>query len=277
MMSRDGADTANALADIVVGAGLLAAGANVIMQLGRPGVGHGVLDSTVDSGNLFRHPWKRTRTTLTYLAVATLGTDDDRREYGRAVDHVHAAVHSDESSPVRYDAFDTYLQLWVAACLYKGFEDSYTALCGRELPHAQREAIYASAAPLGTTLQIPRSLWPTDVDAFDRYWHEALGRVALDPPVRRHLLAIVDLRFLPGALERLLARFHRFVTIGFLPQRFRDQMGLRWTARDQRRFDRLAVTIGAVALRAPRPVRQFPFNVLLRDARRRIRNGRPLL
>lgn len=269
--------TANSLDDIVVGAGLLAAGANVIMQLGRPGVGHGVLESTVDSGSLFRHPWKRTRTTLTYLAVAALGTDDDRREYRRAVDRVHASVHSDESSPVRYDAFDANLQLWVAACLYKGFEDSYTALCGRRLPHVQREAIYGSAAPLGTTLQVPPARWPTDVRDFDRYWHEALGHVSLDQPVRRHLLAIVDLRFLPGALRLPLSRFHRFVTTGFLPQRFRDQMGLCWTERDQRRFDRLTATIGAFALRTPRPVRRFPFNVLLRDARRRVRAGRLLL
>lgn len=224
-MSRDSADTANSLDDIVVGAGLLAAGANVIMQLGRPGVGHGVLESTVDTGKLFRHPWKRTRTTLTYLAVTTLGTDDDRREYRRAVNQVHASVHSDESSPVRYDAFDADLQLWVAACLYKGFEDSYTALSGRPPPHAQREAIYRAAAPLGTTLQVPHARWPTDVQDFDRYWHEALGHVWIDQPVRRHLLAIVDLRFLPSALRRPLSRSHRFVTTGFLPQRFRDQMG----------------------------------------------------
>lgn len=33
-----------------------AGAANVIMQLSRPGVGHGVVESTVESGNLMKHP-----------------------------------------------------------------------------------------------------------------------------------------------------------------------------------------------------------------------------
>ena|SRR5699024_9516887 len=109
--------------DLITGAGLLAGAANVIMQLGRPGVGHGVLESTVDSGNLFRRPWKRARTTFTYLAVATMGSDAEKRAYRAAVNRQHAQVRSDGSSAVRYNAFDPELQLWVAACLYKGFED----------------------------------------------------------------------------------------------------------------------------------------------------------
>ena len=36
--------------------------ANVIMQLSWPPVGHGVVESKVDSGNLLKHPWKRART-----------------------------------------------------------------------------------------------------------------------------------------------------------------------------------------------------------------------
>ncbi|CAM3339813.1 hypothetical protein BHQ20_28140 [Mycobacterium intermedium] len=43
--------------------------ANVIMQLSWPGVGYGVVESKVDSGNILKHPWKRARTTLQYLAL----------------------------------------------------------------------------------------------------------------------------------------------------------------------------------------------------------------
>lgn len=66
-------------------------------------------------GRLFSHPVKRTRTTVTYLAVAVLGTDDERKAYRRAVNKQRAQVRSTESSPVRYNAFDPGLQLWVAA------------------------------------------------------------------------------------------------------------------------------------------------------------------
>ncbi|GAA3754836.1 hypothetical protein GCM10022402_36890 [Salinactinospora qingdaonensis] len=65
--------------EMVIGASLLAGAANVIMQLSHPAVGYGVVESTVESGQLFRHPVKRTRTTLTYLVVAMLGTDEERK------------------------------------------------------------------------------------------------------------------------------------------------------------------------------------------------------
>ena len=62
----------------MLGVGLLSGPANVIMELARPGVGYGVKDSRVESGRADRHPIKRARTTGTYLAVATIGTEFDR-------------------------------------------------------------------------------------------------------------------------------------------------------------------------------------------------------
>ncbi|NBH07274.1 oxygenase MpaB family protein [Amycolatopsis sp. SID8362] len=264
--------TETALRDAVVGAGLLAGSANVIMQLARAPVGYGVLESRVDSGNLFRHPAKRTRTTLTYLAVATLGTDAERAAYRRAVNQAHAQVHSTGESPVAYNAFDTDLQLWVAACLYKGFEDVYLAFVGGE-----PERFYREAASLGTTLQVRAEMWPADREAFEEYWTAGLEKIGIDDTVRRYLTAIVDLRFLHPVLAAPGRRFHRFVTTGFLPQRFRDEMRLPWTGADQRRFDALLGAIGRVVRVLPAPVRRFPFNLCLWDLRRRLRTGRPLV
>jgi uncharacterized protein (DUF2236 family) len=264
--------TENALRDAVVGAGLLAGSANVIMQLSRAPVGYGVLESRVDSGNLFRHPVKRTRTTLTYLAVATMGTDAERAAYRQGVNRAHAQVHSTASSPVAYNAFDTDLQLWVAACLFKGFEDVYVAFVGGD-----PERFYRDAAKLGTTLQVQPEMWPADREAFEKYWAAGLDEVAIDDTVRRYLTRIVDLEFLPPVFAVPGRRFHRFVTTGFLPQRFRDEMRLPWTAADQRRFDALLAVLGRVVRVLPGPVRRFPFNFCLRDLRWRLRTGRPLV
>lgn len=260
------------LRDAVIGAGLLAGSANVIMQLARAPVGYGVLESRVDSGNLFRHPVKRTRTTLTYLAVATLGTDAERAAYRRGVNRAHAQVRSTASSPVAYDAFDPDLQLWVAACLYKGFEDVYVAFAGGE-----RGGCYAGAAALGTTLQVRPERWPRDRAAFEEYWTRGLAEVGIDDTVRRYLTRIVDLEFLPPVFAVPGRRFHRFVTTGFLPQRFRDEMRLPWTAADQRRFDALLAALGRVVRVLPGPLRRFPFTLCLRDLRWRLRTGRPLV
>ncbi|HJQ46868.1 MAG TPA: oxygenase MpaB family protein [Amycolatopsis sp.] len=261
--------------DAMIGAGLLAGGANVIMQLGRPAVGHAVVESRVESGRLFDHPVKRTRTTLTYLAVATLGTDDERAAFRRAVNRQHAQVRSTESSPVEYHAMDPELQLWVAACLYRGFEDTCRAFAGALDPDAA-ERLYGSSAILGTTLQVRADRWPPDRAAFEEYWKRGLELISIDDTVREHLYAIAMLEFWPAAVRIPLARLNKFVTTGFLPPLFREQMRLPWSPRAQRRFDRLMRAIGFVVLRSPRVLRRFPYNACLWDLRRRIRTGRPL-
>ena len=101
-----------------------AAAANVVMQLARPEVGYGVVESKVDSGNVLKHPWKRLRTTSQYLAVAVFGSDEDRAAFRAAVDGAHRHVISSPESPVQYNAFDRELQMWVAACPFVGLEDS---------------------------------------------------------------------------------------------------------------------------------------------------------
>lgn len=264
------------LADSLTGPGLLAAAANVIMQLGRPEVGHGVVESRVESGQLFRHPIKRGRTTLTYLAVAIRGSEAERRAFRAGVDRVHAQVRSTPSSPIAYNAFDPDLQLWVAACLYKGLEDVQKAFGGGLDPDdAQR--LYRESAVLGTTLQVPAERWPADREAFERYWIQGLAAVSIDDNVRAYLTDVMMMRFLPRMLSVPLGPLNRFVTSGFLPAVFREQMHLPWSPAHQRRFDRLRTVLGAIVRRLPAPVQAFPYNVYLWDLRRRIRGGRQLV
>ena len=64
---------------------------------------------------------------------------------------------------------------------------------------------------------------------------------------------------IPRWLERRLDAVNLFITTGFLPQRFRDQMGLPWHVSKQRRFNRLMAALGTVNNLLPRFIRQFPF------------------
>jgi uncharacterized protein (DUF2236 family) len=251
---------------------MMAGSANVIMQLGRPGVGHGVVESRVESGRIFDHPIKRMRTTLTYLAVAVLGNDEERMAYRQAVNKAHAQVYSTESSPVEYHAMDPGLQLWVAACLYRGFEDIYVAFNG-SLPEDHIESLYAAAAPLGTTLQVREEMWPATREDFQKYWNESMEQVHIDDTVREYLHAITRMKFLPRPISALVGGFNQFVTIGFLPEEFRREMRYTWTPRQQRRFDRLTSTVGFITRHLPRVLREFPFNVYLWDLRFRIKRN----
>ena len=266
--------------DGLMGVALVAGPANVIMQLALPGVGYGVMESRVESGRVDRHPIKRARTTFTYLAVATNGSDEQKAAFRRAVNGAHAQVYSTEESPVKYNAFDKDLQLWVGACLYKGAVDIYRLFVG-EMDDETAERHYREGMALGTTLQVPADKWPADRAAFDRYWQESLAKVHIDDAVREYLWPIAAGRVrgvrLPAALQRALDNFNLMITTGFLPQRFRDEMKLDWNAGEQRRFDRTIGVLRFINNLLPRFIRQFPFNVLLKDVDRRIRTGRPLV
>lgn len=256
--------------DLVYGAGLLAVTANVIMQLARPEVGYGVLESTVESAQIMRHPVRRWRTTVTYLSVALMGTAREREVYRRAVNRSHAQVRSTPQSPVSYRASDPRLQLWVAACLYRGMHDIYALLHG---PADDRtaDAMYREASRFGTTLQMPGDLWPSDRAAFERYWEAALAEIRIDPPVRAYLHELIRMGYLPRPLSTALAPVNRFLTTGFLPAPFREQMQLPWTERDQRQFEAVMRLIAAVNRLLPAPARRFPFNACLLDLRARMR------
>jgi len=267
-------------ADGLMGVTLLAGPANVIMQLARPAVGYGVLESRVESGRVDRHPIKRARTTFTYLAVAVAGSDAQKAAFRRAVNRAHAQVYSTPESPVQYNAFDPDLQLWVAACLYKGGVDAHRIFVG-ELNDRDAEGHYREGMTLATTLQVPPEMWPADRAAFDRYWQESLAKVHIDDTVRDYLYPIAVSRIrgvrLPRRLQRLSESFALLITTGFLPQRFRDEMRLPWDALKQRRFDRLMAVLRTVNRILPRFVREFPFNLMLWDLDRRIKTGRPLV
>lgn len=269
--------------DAICSLGLAAAGANVIMQLSRLPVGHAVATSTVDSGRVDKHPIKRLRTTSSFLAIAMLGSDSDRQAMCREINRAHATVRSAPSDPVQYNAFDPDLQLWVAACLYRGMEDVYRLLSPNPTDDS-RDVLYRHGRRFGTTLQVAEDDWPADRAAFEAYWNASLGQIEFDEVTRPYLLGIADLSFLGKPLGGIgapvawaLGPVNRFFTTGFLPQPFREQLGLPWDERRQRRFDAVTRSAAAVIRRLPPSLRLFPFNVYLHDTRRRIRTGRAIV
>ena len=261
------------MVDLLNPAMALMPAANVIMQLSLPGVGYGVLESPVDSGNVYKHPFKRARTTGTYLAVATMGSAEDRTLIRAEVNKAHAQVRSGTSSPVSYNAFDPRLQLWVAACLYRYYVDMHEFLYG-PLDDASADAVYADARSLGTTLQVRDDMWPADRQAFDEYWKRSLDGLRIDPPVREHLRGVATMAFLPAPIRLLAGGFNLFATTGFLPQTFREHMQLPWSATQQRRFDWLLRGLRIADRVIPHEVWLLSYQLYLWDMRTRARLGK---
>lgn len=62
---------------------------------------------------------------------------------------------------------------------------------------------------------------------------------------------------------------NRFLTAGFLPPPFREQMQVRWSERDQRVFSSLVGMVALLGRVLPGPVSRFPFNACLQQLRMR--------
>lgn len=264
------------LHDLLTPATVSLAGANIIMQLAQLPVGRGVAESKVDSGSLYKHPVKRARTTFGYVMVAVFGTDDERAALAEAVTEVHRQVRSGPGEAVRYTALDPKLQLWVAACIYRGFEDGYAVLYGPP-PLELLELIYRHGARLATMLQVPADMWPPDRATFEAYWSEAEARIEMDEITRGYLYDFASLGFLPWPVPKVFGWFHRAITAGFLPAAFRRELGLPWGPREQRAFALNRRFLRVANALTPRPLRALPFDLYLWDMRRRIRSGRNVL
>ena len=194
----------------------------------------------------------------------------------REVDRQHRRVRSSEASPVAYNAFDPQLQLWVAACMFRGLVDAARFLF-ETLDDETLAALYERSALFATTLQVPAAMWPKDRDAFEEYWSGALDEVSVDDATRRFLLGLASLDFLARPLRWTLAPAHRFLTTGFLDQRFRDELGLSWSESQAHRFEVVRSAARRLNALSPRVLREFPWNLVLWDTRRRIAAGRPVV
>ena len=262
--------------DVIAGSALFGA-ANVVMQLSWLPVGRGVAESTVDSGRVDKHPFKRQRTTGTYLIVAMLGSEAERKAMRDEVNRQHrGVVRTEEEADVAYNAFDPELQLWVAACIYVGFA-CWLELFRGPLTEAVRDAFYRHSSRLATTLQVPEERWPADREAFAAYWSQAMQKITMDDVTRGYLRDLANVRFLHRWARRLFGRWNRFLVVGFLSPEFRARLQEPWSPRDQRRFERFLRAAIVIDNALPAFIRHAFLNLYEWDVKRRIARGRAIV
>lgn len=232
---------------------LLGAGSTVFYQLADKPTGLGVAEHSTT----LARPVDRLRTTLLYVYVAVLGTDEERKAIRRMVDKAHAPVRSEG----RYSAFDPDLQLWVAATLAHNGLFIHERIFGR-LDDATRERIYKDNQVLGTMLQVKPEQWPETLADFEKYWEHKLTTLEPHPTVQVYAQRLLE----PSRLQSLMAR-------GNLEPEVREILGFTWTPADQRRYDLFWKVFPPLYRLTPRFLRQLPANLILRDTRRRLRAG----
>jgi uncharacterized protein (DUF2236 family) len=254
--------------DVGAEAVLVAGGGRaILLQIAHPAVGRGV----VDHSDFAADPLRRLRATLTFAYAAVYGSPDEVLAVQRAVNRAHAPVHAADAAPEgpAYNAFDPHLQLWVAATLYDSAVTVYEHTFG-SLDAESADRIFQEYSVLGTALQVPPDLWPSDRHAFAAYWAETLPTLRVTQATRAVAYRLLHSRNLPLWLRAVMP-VARLVTAGLLPARMRVEFGLPWNGRRQRRFDRLMRLTASVYPYLPGWLRHRPRNILLGRLRRSIR------
>ncbi len=229
--------------------GILLAGAGcaILLQLAHPAVGRGVARHS----DFASDPMARLRSTLSYVYVVVCGDADEVAAARKRVRTRHRPVHGDN-----YDASDPALQLWVAATLYATAMDVYERVFG-PLNRDDADSVYREYAVLGTTLDMPATLWPSDRDAFDEYWSAQCAALTVTDETRAVARELLHPRRGPWWLKSMMPTV-RLVTSGLLPSDVCEAFQLPWDDRRQRRFDRTVRFASRVNRVLPARLRHWP-------------------
>ncbi|KAF9890811.1 hypothetical protein FE257_005382 [Aspergillus nanangensis] len=171
------------------GISLLGGPAAILLQIAHPKVGQGVADHSTFASRAI----SRAQYTQMYIYVMIFGSVDEKAAMKAWVDKAHSRVKggSGEKGSPKYDATDPELQLWVAATIYASMVASYEIIYG-PLPPARAERVYQAYSCMGTSLQVPREMWPKNLRAFRKYWDDMINNQLQVTPDARKVLAAAE-------------------------------------------------------------------------------------
>jgi uncharacterized protein (DUF2236 family) len=243
---------------------LLGGGRALLMQVAHPLVAAGVADHSDLDAEPFGRLWRTVD-----AALSVIFGDHDRA--GAAADRVngiHAGVFG-ERGGAAYSALDPALLLWVHATLVDSSIEAYERLV-RPIPTAVRERYYLEMRRMGTAFGVPEAAHPPTYVDFRAYVRGLVASLDVGDESRRIARRVLSpdapLVLAPAGL------FTGLLTVGLLPPRIRDGLGLRWNGATERAFSAASAAVRACVPLLPDRVRRWPH---AREAERRTSPSRP--
>jgi len=245
---------------------LLGAGRALLLQVAHPLVGAGVANHSSYQSD----PWGRLLRTLDTTTAIGFGSLEEAEEATRRVGGVHRRVRGTIAEPLgpypagsRYEARAPELALWVHATLvdtallvYDGFV--------RRLSLAERERYYEEQKRFAEIFGVPRERQPPRYADFNHYFDGVVERELVVTDVVRDVLDAITRPELPEPLTGLspfarpLLEPFRLATVGLLPARLRQGLGLAWGPGHERVLAAQARLVRALLPLLPGIFRQLP-------------------
>ena len=210
---------------------------NMLAELGQ-----GVLDHSV----FFSDTSARIKRSLPPIFKTVYGSDNDNT--GQQVRDFHHQIKGEMPSGERYHALDPDTYYWAHATFVEQvlyFADTFV----KRLSDAEKQQIYLESKTWYRRYGVSERPMPADYQEFERYWDHMLERVMIAHPTAKYGVGYVTKGFpcpkgVPPLVWRMLAPVFNpvaaFLTTGGLPPRARTLLGLPWSDRQERRYQRFA-------------------------------------
>jgi uncharacterized protein (DUF2236 family) len=242
---------------------LLGGGRALILQVAHPLVAAGVAEHS----NYREDPWGRLYRTLDVTTKIVFGSTEVAEEASERLWNVHGRVQGTSPDGTPYEAHDPDLLMWVHATLIDTTLLVYTRYVG-PLTIAEQNRYYEETKLLGEKYGIPRRRLPDTFADFNDYFQAMLAGDTLG--VTDSLRDVVDATLHPALpfVARPLVEALNLATVGMLPPRLRDELGLPWGPKRERLLAASRTLLRTVMPVLPSLVRDFP---PARSADRRLR------
>jgi uncharacterized protein (DUF2236 family) len=210
---------------------------NMLAELGQ-----GVLDHST----FFSDTAERLKRTIPPIFNTVYGSDDDNA--GLQVRDFHHEIKGTMPDGGRYHALDPDTYFWAHATFVEQvlyFADTFV----KRLTRAEKEQIYSESKTWYRRYGVSDRPMPANYAEFERYWNRMLDEIVVAHPTAKYGVGYVTKGFprpkaVPAWLWRMIAPAFNpvaaFLTTGGLPPRARTLLGLPWSDRQERRYQRFA-------------------------------------
>jgi uncharacterized protein (DUF2236 family) len=237
---------------------------NMLAQLGQ-----GVVDHSV----FFADTAARIKRSLPPIYRTVYGSEDDNA--GEMVRTFHNNIKGEmpaEMGGGRYHALDPATYYWAHATFFDQalyFTDTFVKKLSRE----EKEQMYRESKTWYRRYGVSDKPMPADYAAFEEYWDHMINDVLIAHKTAKYGVGYVTKGFpkpkgvSPLAWKLIAPVFNplaAFLTTGGMPPRTREILGLPWSDRQERRYQRFAAFCRTPAVnwlwaRVPEKLRLVPY------------------
>jgi uncharacterized protein (DUF2236 family) len=239
---------------------LLGGGRALVLQVAHPLVAAGVAAHS----NYREDPWGRLYRTLETTTAIVFGDSETSAEASARLQRMHTRVRgtTDEAggrfpAGTPYEANDPELLMWVHATLVDTSLLVYDRYVAR-LSIDERRRYYDEQKLLGEAFGVPIDRQPATYADFNDYMAEMLDGDSI--AVTDALRDVVDATLRPSMpfVARPVIEAMNLATVGLLPARLRDQLGLAWGPGRERLVGASRLMLRGALPLLPRLLREFP-------------------